>query len=179
MRGAAERTGRSLHLTDGVALNLDPRDDVDEPTLSNVLAHPADERWTGIVVHDHEPVQHLDLWLITLGSRFARLSVRPAARDAGIADPARRWAGATIYNDDSIAYLTLRPRTPTSDELGIVGHGPTSSALAANTVDVLHQWDQQRPAHPTITAQPAATPDQQRPTGYHIDRPNTRLTIAW
>jgi hypothetical protein len=53
--------------------------------------------------------------------------------DTSMADPARRLAGATLYNNDYIAYLTLRPRTPASDEIGLVGQGPTSPALVRDT----------------------------------------------
>ncbi|MFI0424004.1 hypothetical protein [Spongiactinospora sp. 9N601] len=44
-------------------------------------------------------------------------------------------------NDDPIACLTLRSRARTSDEIGIVGHGPAGSILVAGTADLRHQWD--------------------------------------
>ncbi len=180
MRGSAvAQTRRCLHLADDVVLNLDASDPVDETALQQVLAYPAHEHWTGVVLSDDEPVEHLDLWLVTLGCRFARLSAKPGARERGVVDPARRWAGAALYNGENLGYLALRPHCGDSDELGVIAHGPDSATLAAHTAELLHQWNRERPDQPIITAQPARTPDDQRPHGYHIDRPDTRLTIAW
>ncbi len=179
MRGSAvARARRSLPLANDVVLNLDAGDPVDETALRQVLTHPAHEHWTGVVIND-EPVEHLDLWLVTLGCRFARLAVEPGARESGVVDPARRWAGAALYDGENLAYLALRPRGSDSDELGVIAHGPDSATLAAHTAELLHQWNRERPAQPSITAQPAHASDDQRPHGYHIDRPDTRLTIAW
>ncbi|MGH3889422.1 MAG: hypothetical protein ACRDSZ_23155, partial [Pseudonocardiaceae bacterium] len=110
---------------------------------------------------------------------FARLSTGPGARESGVVDPARRWAGAALHDEENLGYLALRPHGSDSDELGVIAHGPDSATLAAHAAELLHQWNRERPAQPIITAQPAHTPDDQRPHGYHIDRPDTRLTIAW
>lgn len=180
MRGSdAAKARRSLQLADDVVLNLDAADPVDETALQQALTHPGREHWTAIVISDDEPVEHLDLWLVTTGSPFARLAVGSNARERGLADPARRWAGATRYDGATIAYLTLRPRSSDTDELGVIAHGPDSAKLIAETTDLLQQWRREQPLQPTITAQPASTPDHQRPHGHHIDRPQTRLTIAW
>ncbi|MGH3889311.1 MAG: methyltransferase, FxLD system, partial [Pseudonocardiaceae bacterium] len=90
---AVARARRSLQLVADVVLNLDASDPVDERALQQVLACPAHEHWTGVVISGDEPVEHLDLWLVTLGCRFARLSTGPGARESGVVDPARRWAG--------------------------------------------------------------------------------------
>lgn len=180
LRGSAiARARRCLRLDADVVLNLDVGEPVDETTLRQVLGYPAHEQWSGVVIRDDEPVEHLDLWLVTLGRRFGRLSAEPGARESGVVDPARRWAGAALYDSENLVYLVLRPRGGDSDELGVIAHGPDSATLAAQTAELLHQWNRHRPAQPIITAQPAHTPDDQRPHGYHIDRPGTRLTIAW
>ncbi|MGH3911788.1 MAG: methyltransferase, FxLD system [Pseudonocardiaceae bacterium] len=180
MRGSiVAQVRRSLHLADDVILNLDASDPMDETALRQVLTYPAHEHWTGVVINHDEPVEHLDLWLVTLGCRFARLSVQPGARESGVVNPARRWAGAALHDGENLVYLALRPRSSDTDELGTIAHGPDSATLAAHTAELLHQWNRERPTQPTITAQPAHTPDDQRPHGYHIDRPETRLTIAW
>jgi protein-L-isoaspartate(D-aspartate) O-methyltransferase len=180
MRGSDTADARrSLHLADDVILNLDADSPADETALRQALTHPAHEHWTGIVISDDEPVEHLDLWLVTTGSPFARLQAGPAARERGAADPARRWAGAALYDGGTIAYLTLRPHGSACDEFGVIAHGPDSAKLVAETTELLHRWRREQPAQPVITAQPASTPDDQRPAGHHIDRPETRLTIAW
>ena len=88
-------------------------------------------------------------------SRFSRLSVTKAARESGLADPGFRWAGAGIYDGGTIAYIAMRQVGPTSDELGVTAHGPDSDKVAATLLELLHEWDSDRPAQPVITAHPA------------------------
>ncbi len=180
MRGAAARAaGRSVQLTGDVVLHLDANGPADEAALGQALTYPAHEHWTGMEIDDGEPVEHLDLWLATVTSRFARLSVGADARESGLVTPALRWAGAALYGGGTIAYIAVRPLGGESAELGVIAHGPESSKFAAQTVGLLARWNCERPSQPVITAQPAATPDGQRPHGHHVDRPDTRLTITW
>ena len=179
MRGTDAHDDRIIPLTPEAVLKLDARDPHDEAALSRALDHPAREHWTGIHVHDEQPAEHLDLWLAMNTSRFARLSVTKAGRDDGLADPAFRWAGAGIYDGGTIAYVAMRPLGPTSDELGVTAHGPDSDKVAATLLELLHQWDSDRPSQPIITAHPADTSDEELAPGTLISRPNTRLTIGW
>jgi protein-L-isoaspartate(D-aspartate) O-methyltransferase len=180
MRGdsAADAT-TTIALTNQVTLNAATIDNPDEPALAQVLSYPARTHWTGIYVTDHEPVEHLDLWLATTTHHFARLSVSADGRKDGIADPALRWAGASLYDGGTLAYLAVRPHGPVSREIGIVAHGPDSHRLTAQLVELLHDWNHTRPVRPTITAHRAATPDNQLSPGIRIDRPETRITITW
>ena len=133
-----------------------------------------------VAMGSNEPVEHLVLWLMTtVDSTFARLAVGAAARERGVADPARRWAGAALHSAGTLAYLATRPRGGHAMELGVIAHGPDSRRLAAQTVEHLRLWDRQRPAQPTITAHAAGTLDDRPAPGYRIDRPDTRLTIDW
>ncbi|WP_239336570.1 methyltransferase, FxLD system [Frankia sp. CiP3] len=179
LRGTGAHTGRTLTLADGAALRLDDHDPADEPALRAALDSPPHGLWTGLTIHDHEPTAHLDLWLITANTQFARLAIDAAAQQNGQLTPARRWAGATIHDGSTIAYITLRPLAPDIDELGVTAHGPHAAAFAAQLTELLHHWHKERPTEPVITAHPADTPDDQLPAGYHIDRPNSRLTIRW
>jgi protein-L-isoaspartate(D-aspartate) O-methyltransferase len=179
MRGTTAHPERSLPLTDDVVLDLDAADIEEEEALGQALTYPAHEHWTGVTVADHQPVEHLDLWLATTTSRFARLSAGTAARESALVNPALRWAGAALYDGGTLAYLVLRPLSSESTELGVIAHGSDSDKFATQTANLLHRWNRQRPTQPVITAYPADTPDDQLPPGTHIDRPNTRLTIAW
>lgn len=129
MRGAAAHAIASILVAEGVTLNFDTADGADQDALAQALNHPAETRWMGINVTDHEPVEHLDLWLATHTHGFSRLFAGPAARSAGIADPALRWAGASLYDGGTFAYIAARQHGPASKELGIVAHGPDSSRL--------------------------------------------------
>ncbi|MGH3997784.1 MAG: methyltransferase, FxLD system, partial [Pseudonocardiaceae bacterium] len=179
MRGATAHAGCSLQLADDVAVHLDAADLEDETALGQALSYPAHEHWTGVTIGDSEPVEHLDLWLATTSGRFARLSVGAAARESALVNPALRWTGAALYDGGNLAYLVLRPHSSESTELGLIAHGPASDKFAAQTADLLHRWNHDRPTQPVITAHPADTPDDQFSAGTRIDRPNTRLTIAW
>ncbi|MCO5994799.1 methyltransferase, FxLD system [Actinoallomurus rhizosphaericola] len=179
MRGSAAHGDHITQLSPDVVLKLDARDPHDDDLLTQALTHPAHEHWTGLRVRDDEPVEHLDLWLATSASRFGRLAVTNAARDSGLINPARRWAGACLYDGGTIAYIAVRPCSEDVDELGVIAHGPDSVKLAASLTDLLHQWDNDRPSQPIITAHPAGTPDGELAPGILIDRPTTRVTISW
>lgn len=181
MRGAAEMGERHVRLADDIILKLDADDLPDETALAKALTHPAHQRWTGIQVRHDEPAAHLDLWLATIQSdlSFGKLSVSSSARELGLADPALRWSGAALYDDGTLAYLTARPVSDDTDELGIVTHGPDSSKVTGQVTDLLNRWSQTRPAQPVITAYPAATSDAQLEPGARVTRPDTRLTISW
>jgi protein-L-isoaspartate(D-aspartate) O-methyltransferase len=180
MRGdsAADTGTTTIPLTDQITLNAATGDNPDETALAWALTHPTHMHWTGINVTDHEPVEHLDLWLATT-HRFARLSVSADARKAGIVTPALRWAGAGVYHGGSLAYITTRPHGPISHEIGIVAHGPDNRRLTARLLELLQHWNHTRPARPIITAHRAGTPDDQLGPGIRINRPDTHLTITW
>lgn len=180
LRGAAEHAERSLHLAEGVDLHVDPSSVGDESALSQALTHPAHQQWTGIHIHDDDPVAHLDLWLATTsGIGFAKLAAAAPARDRGLVDPAWRWGGASLYDEGTLAYLAFRPLSDELAELGVIAHGPNSPKLAAHVSDLLHQWNRTRPAEPIITAHRAGTPPDQLAPGTRVARPETILTVAW
>ncbi|MGH3693319.1 MAG: methyltransferase, FxLD system [Pseudonocardiaceae bacterium] len=179
LRGAAERPDHHVRLAEDVVLNLDAADLPDHAALAHTLTHPPQQHWTGIHVRHDEPAEHLDLWLATTTGNFARLSVGAPARASGLADPARRWAGAALYDGGTLAYLAARKLTDDVNELGVIAHGPDSATLTAHTTDLLHQWDHQRPSQPTITAHRAGNPSDPSSTGTHIARPHTSITITW
>ncbi|MDQ3886867.1 MAG: methyltransferase, FxLD system [Actinomycetota bacterium] len=185
LRGAAEHADHHLRLADDVVLTLDTADLPDHAALAHTLTHPAQQHWTSIHVRHDEPAEHLDLWLATTtASNFGRLSVGSHARSSALADPARRWAGAALYDGGALAYLTTRERGNDANELGVIVHGPDSATLAAHTTDLLRQWDHQRPSQPTITAHRIGSPSDPTSTGARsagvpLVRPHTLITIAW
>ncbi len=180
MRGSTEHDEEFVQLTDDVVLHVDAQDTPDEAVLSRALTYEAHARWTGIQIRDDEPAEHLDLWLLTTGSgSFGRLSVGPVARNSGLVDPALRWAGATIYEGVTLAYLAMRDQGDGVSELGVVAHGPDSERLAAQVGELLHRWDRERPSQPTIRAQHIDTHDGQISSPSHIVRPHTHVTITW
>ncbi|MEU7162031.1 methyltransferase, FxLD system [Streptomyces chrestomyceticus] len=183
MRGTEEMSESHVRLAEDAILKIDAEDQPDEKALARALCHPAGLTWTGIQVRHDESAAHLDLWLATVNSglKFGKLSIGTTARSLGLADPALRWSGASLYTGGTFAYLTARPVDDDADELGIVAHGPHHHLhhLRSQTLRLLHSWAEQRPGEPTITAHPASTPDGRLAGGARITRPNIRLTISW
>ncbi|MGQ0777844.1 MAG: hypothetical protein ACT4NY_26115, partial [Pseudonocardiales bacterium] len=77
------------------------------------------------------------------------------------------------------AYLAARELTDDVNELGVIVHGPDHTKLTAHTIDLLHQWDHQRPGQPTITAHRVDNPGALNSIGARITRPHTVITIVW
>ncbi|MGH4010190.1 MAG: hypothetical protein ACRDTH_18880 [Pseudonocardiaceae bacterium] len=181
MRGATEQAEHHVRLAADVVLHIDVADLPDQTALAQALTPPAHEHWTGIKVHDDEPAEHLDLWLTTTNSphSFGQLSVGSAARASGLINPALRWAGATLYNGGTIAYIAVAPHSDDVNELGVIAHGPDASKLAAQAGDLLQRWRHERPTQPTITARPTTAPHDQPSPRAHIDRPHTQLALTW
>jgi protein-L-isoaspartate(D-aspartate) O-methyltransferase len=181
MRGISEHAEQRIQLAGDAVLKVDAADFPDSGALAQALSHPAARHWTGIPVRHDEPAEHLDLWLATTATEasFARLTVTQAARDRGLADPARRWAGASLYQGGTLAYITARATDDDTNELGVTAHGPDGAELAETTASLLTQWHRERPAQPVITAFRVPV-DLDMTTGTAlISRPQTVFTIAW
>ncbi|MGY0231404.1 methyltransferase, FxLD system [Longispora urticae] len=176
MRGSGRHDDDHIRLDTDVVLKVDADDQPDRAALSRVLQHPRRETWTGLTVHDNDPIGHLDLWLFHHTQKpFARLGVGKAAKDSGLVTPAYRWAGAGLYDAGTVAYLAFRPAGDGNQDLGVISHGPDAHKLGAELTDLLHSWTELgRPNEPTITARRTGTGPT--PPGA-ITRPCTTLTI--
>ncbi|MCO6004748.1 methyltransferase, FxLD system [Actinoallomurus purpureus] len=176
--GAAGHAGHRITLGDDLTLSV-RAGGTDDDALRDAMNHPSQREWTGVIVNDNDPIEHLDLWLATIDSdRFARMSAGPKARENGVADPARRWGGAAIHDSGTLAYITRRELDDDTAELGVIAHGPDSRCLADRLARLLHTWDQQRPTQPRITAYPVNAPDDEI-AGTVIHKPHSRLVISW
>jgi len=177
MRGMTERDEQRINLTDDVVFRVESTDQPDPAALTDGFGQTRHEHWTGITArYDHDPADHLDLWLLTHApARFGRLAATAEARSAGI-DPARRWGGAALYDHGTVSYLVTRDLDDDVAELGVVACGPQHSTLAETTVDLLAEWDKSRPGQPTVTAY--RNPNSVS-TARYFARPNTTLTVTW
>lgn len=180
MRGQAEHDEQHVRLADDAVLKVDADDLPGHPDLAHTLTQPGQEQWTGIQVRHDEPAEHLDLWLLTTTADcFGRLSVGATARATGLANPAPRWGGAALYGNGCLAYLATRDLNDDTMELGLIAHGSDSTKLTSRTVDLLHQWDRERPAQPAITANRTGHSPQIDDAQAHIVRPYSTFTITW
>jgi protein-L-isoaspartate(D-aspartate) O-methyltransferase len=187
MRGISEHADQRISLASGAVLKVDAADLPDAPALAQALGYPAAEHWADIPVRHDEPAEHLDLWLATTttDASFSRLTITREARDRGLANPAMRWAGASLYQGGTLAYITARPVDDGTNELGVTVHGPDSAKLAPAALGLLQEWHRQRPAQPAITARrnpasPGTPAGAGTPLGVTcLPRPHSTLAIAW
>jgi protein-L-isoaspartate(D-aspartate) O-methyltransferase len=177
MRGITERHEQRIEISDDVLFRVESTDIPDEAALIAGFTQTRDEQWTGITArYDHDPADHLDLWLLThTTARFGRLTVTAEARAAGT-DPARRWGGAALYDDDTVSYIVTRDLNDDVAELGVVTCGARHSTLAETTIDLLTAWEQSRPGQPIVTAYRNPEPID---TARYLARPNTALAVTW
>ncbi|MFJ9523120.1 methyltransferase, FxLD system [Kitasatospora sp. NPDC101801] len=164
-----------------VGLRFDEDPVPDTSGLEGVLDQPKVEVWLSVEVGEQEPLDSLFLWLV-MDRRFGQLSVNPKL-DTKTVTPANKMACPAVVDGASLAYLSLRKvaEEPARYELGAAGHGPEAGRLTEVIAEQVKTWDttHRYGADPVFTVQPAGTPDAELPSGYFIDKRNTRITISW
>ncbi|WP_374216149.1 methyltransferase, FxLD system [Frankia sp. R82] len=173
-----------LHGAEGeeVGLRLDEGQQVNAPALARALHQPRVERWSGVTVGGFEPFDNLDLWLATVLDGFVLLTAKPQARERGLVASVSPLGVATLADDDSFAYRTVRPTSEerTLFEFGVYGHGPNADALADRLAEQIRLWDRDyRQDQARIEAHPLGTPAEELPAGRLIDKRHRRITISW
>lgn len=186
MRGSSEQTEQQIRLDADAVLKVDAADLPDVAALARLLGASPRQYWTAIRVRDDEPAEHLDLWLYTMlcrghgaGASFSRLSVTADARSSGLADPAMRWAGASLYQGATLAWITSREIDEDTSELGVDARGPDSAKLCETAWGLLAEWDRQRPGQPVVTATRATAKLGTTLDAAQVARPVTTFTISW
>lgn len=173
-RTATLDAAEQVHLTGDIDQHLDPA------LLRGVLDQPRHHAWTPATVGDTDPFDGIWLRLTATDPTTCRLTADHPAIQAGICDPAIPARSPALAEGGSLAYLTLRPAdTPHRWQLGAIGHGPAGPELAARLCGQIHAWNHDRTAQPTITAHPAGTPTTAMDAGQIIDKPRTRLHLAF
>lgn len=185
MQGAGENRMRValIHDTEGeeIGLRLDGHPEPDTEALSAALQTPRTTAWSGVTLAGDESNEHLDLWLTTALDNLPLMAAKPAARQRGLVASASPLGVPTLVDGGSFAYRTVRATDdPDRFELGAIGHGAQGQRAAERLVREIQSWDRDhREDRARIEVYPAGTPDDQLPAGRIIDRPHTRVTIAW
>ncbi|TQN32680.1 protein-L-isoaspartate(D-aspartate) O-methyltransferase [Haloactinospora alba] len=181
----------SIDLTTTGEVTLQPHADntpaTTPETLTGVLDSPRHDTWTGVWFSPGESVEWLYLWLtLSLTNPIMRMEVQASAKDRGLVEPMfPTVAMATTTAEGSLAYLTLRPTTPTPEgerrfEIGVIGHGPGGSELAEHVADQIITWNQHfRTRNVRITipdTPPAAAPQEGT---FVLERGHHAITVTW
>ncbi|MEU1217148.1 methyltransferase, FxLD system [Streptomyces sp. NPDC005790] len=154
------------------------------PALKTAVSQQGTVVWNEASV---EPVESFDgVWLRLSATEPAtcRITVKPAAIDAGLRRPAAPALSPALVDGDSIAYLTLE-RMPVEEgteprfRLGAVGYGPQGHGLAERLCTQIMACSGDRTAEPVISLYPAGTPDYELTDGYVIEKPSARMVISY
>ncbi|MFE1032488.1 methyltransferase, FxLD system [Streptomyces sp. NPDC058807] len=162
----------------------DQDQDIAPELLRDSLSRSKSVVWTDATVGPVESFDGVWLRLSATERPTCRITVNPAAMEAGLHRPASPALSPALVEGDSIAYLTLERTTENPDgetrfRLGAVGYGPAGTDLAERLCTQIHAWSPARTAEPVLTAYPADTPDSDLTEGAVIDRPSVRLVITY
>ncbi|MBV6699403.1 methyltransferase, FxLD system [Kitasatospora aureofaciens] len=189
LRGSMDDARRTVALTSEGDVTLqvhkDQHDTIDASMLLGVLDSKRHETWTGVTIPAGTTYEHQDLWLaLTLPNSLMRMSVTGTARERGVT-PMFGWGAMATVNNDSLAYLTLRPGEPDGDgrktyETGVIGHGPDGAALADLVAREIRTWDKGFRDRTLRFELPDATATADPAAGrFVLDRSHHPITITW
>ncbi|MCD0446282.1 methyltransferase, FxLD system [Glycomyces sp. A-F 0318] len=184
MQGAAENRQREVSLHgDGIVLRVDDRQPVEAEPLGLALEGPRCEAWSGVLVGGMEPWDDLDMWLATVAPTYGYLTATDQGLSTGLVTLTLRWGMSAVWDQDSFAYLTLRPVTEdrTEFEFGAYAHGPNAAELADQMVAHLRSWDrdQRRGTGPHVEVHPKTALDGDVPHGLVVEKRHSRVTVSW
>ncbi|MFC0529011.1 hypothetical protein [Phytohabitans kaempferiae] len=163
-----------------VTIHYDVDQPVDVEALQGVLERDKTTVWADATVHAEEPFDRVWLHLAAVHDGTARIQAGQKAVATGLCTPAIASRSPALVDGDSLAYFTIR-RTGTSGrwQLGAIGHGPAGYELAANIVEQIAAWDQDRTADPHLVAYPTGTPMPGDQVGKVIVKPDVSLGVRF
>jgi protein-L-isoaspartate(D-aspartate) O-methyltransferase len=184
MQGAS-RHDEHLWLLNGekVGLRFDDGNLSDPSRLDGVLAGEPTADWSGVTVARSEPLGDLPLWLATTLPGFCNLTVAASGdEEPGIAvERGGRWFPYATVEDDSFAYLSVRPAGKSHVELGAHGYGPHGGEVAQAIVEQVRVWNRDHRGHPgpEFSVWPNGRPAGMPPTTLVIPKQHTHVAISW
>lgn len=184
MQGTGEKRERLVGLHgDDIVLKVDDRQPVEAEALRAALEAPRHESWSGVRVGGMEPWDDFDLWLATKARSYGYLTATDNGLATGLVTLALRWGMSAVWDQDSFAYLTLRPTDEdrTEFEFGAFAHGPNARGLADLIVTHARSWDRdlRGQVSPHLEVHPKATLDGDLPPGLVVEKRHSRVTVSW
>lgn len=189
-RAADPRTVLDLTGDGNVTLQVNRDQNIPSEAVDSIFDERRSDLWTGVVFGRMESFGDLWLWLaLTLENSLSRMPVTNAATEAGTVEPMLRWGSMATTSPSGgrgLAYLTLRPTTPTPNgeersEVGVIGHGTEGTALAEHMAREIIRWGEHyRNREVGIDLYPhSRTPPQPAPGRFVLDRPTAHIAVTW
>lgn len=181
IQGPSAHAVRSVRLAGrDVRLVVDEDQEADADALSEALADPARELWTSVELGGQEGLlARLEVWLAGAIAPYGRLRATPEAAGRGLVGWVLGTGMPAVWDQDSLAYLTLREVPQAASEryeLGVIAHGPGREQLASRLADAVRRFDREaRNSEPVVRAYQPDDPEV--PCGVSVDKPSIRLTI--
>jgi protein-L-isoaspartate(D-aspartate) O-methyltransferase len=181
MQGVGAHDEHLVPIDEGrIRVQTEAAEFVDPEGLRDAVRGPVSTLWSG-VEFDH--VDDLDLWLAMSIPRFGMLTADQRVTDEGLLTAATLRGVPAWVSVGNLAYRTKReiPGTGTF-ETGVLAWGTEAAQLAERYVELIRQWGHHRGIHgrgPRVEVFPAATADQDLPTGRVLDKKHTRIVVSW
>ncbi len=180
MQGEGACSRQVVTFDDGVFLRVYEGQDVDAQAMTDAMATPAHQVWTGVPTPGIE-FTHLDFWLAaTLGNYGRYIGTGDAVKEGRFGQTVG-LGGTATWDGDTLAYVTYR-KTESAEgfEFGAWAHGPNREQLAARLAGEIRRWAEDRRGgpEPTVRAYRAGTPDDQLAAGQVVDLRHTRIVLC-
>ncbi|MBB5937231.1 methyltransferase, FxLD system [Streptomyces zagrosensis] len=181
MQGSSAHAPRVVQLAGReVRLTVDEDQVADEKSLVTAFTGPKHEQWTGVELGAAGGVlPRLEVWLAGAVAPYGRLRATQEAAEQGLVGWVLGTGMPAVWNEDSLAYLTLRqvPQVrPERYELGVIAHGPGREQLATYLCEAVRCFDRHATKEPVVRAYRSG--DRRTPGGVMVDKPSVRLSIT-
>lgn len=166
-----------------MTVHWDADQPVDLAALHGILRQQRASAWSGVTVGGSDSFDGVWLRLTATQPGTCRIAASLAAVTAGSCTPAIPTRSPAVIQGNSLAYLALRPQGEDGGqrrwELGAIGHGLAGPRLGESICESIRVWDRDRTATPTVTAYPAATPDERLGGGEAIRKRDSLLVVSY
>ncbi len=146
MRGIGSHESQIVELAEGRVIAFHADEEVEAAGARGVLDERGTTVWTGVRIAPGADTAQLSLWLACAFSGYGRMSA--PFGDHGRLRLMLRWANPAVVDGGAFAYVACRRGDANgadgSDiEIGVCGHGPGGSDLAARVAEQVVLWNRE------------------------------------
>ncbi|WP_460773064.1 methyltransferase, FxLD system [Nocardiopsis nanhaiensis] len=185
IQGVGHHQRNRIDLQDGaVTLWTDEGPHIETLAIEAAISSPRAQAWTGVTRKRGEPFGDQDLWLATTLDGACVLTATQGALDQAVVEPSWRLGTPALVDGASLAYRAkLRPVADDGHtlEFGAFAHGPDAQRLADLLAERLRIWNHhvRGRLRPQMHVYPVSAANADLPSGYVVDKPQTRIVLSW